>query len=56
MDHMEFEEEIRDADYFDEKLKNLEKLVLSIAKLVNDLSDKWENFIKQVEEDNADGK
>ena len=58
MDHMEFEfeEEIRDADYFDEKLKNLEKLVLLIAKLVNDLSDKWENFIKQVEEDNADGK
>jgi len=48
MDHMEFEE-IRDADYFDEKLKNLEKLVLSISQVVNDLSDKWDKFIKQRE-------
>ena len=41
---------------FDEKIKNLENLMQLNGELITHLSHKWENFITQVEEDNADGK
>lgn len=41
---------------FDEKIKNLENLMTLNGELLTYLSNKWDKFIKQVEEDNTDGK
>lgn len=48
-----FEEEIRNADYFNEKINLLEKIVLSNQRLLNDLQNKWEEFINSIESDKS---
>ena len=56
MNNLNSEEMIK---YFEEvhvRLTNLEKLMELNGELLTYLSNKWDKFIKQVEEDNADGK
>ena len=56
MDNLNNEEIIK---YFEEvhvRLINLETLMQLNGELLTYLSNKWDKFIKQVEEDNADGK
>lgn len=49
----EFLEKIK---YIEERVNNLENLMQLNGELLTYLSNKWDKFIKQVEEDNADGK
>ncbi len=52
-----FSEEV--IKYFEEmhvRLTNLERLMKLNGEVLTYLSNKWDKFIKQVEEDNADGK